>query len=385
MDMDYTYFYVEANIVCIIIFGMMLMREMRSVGRQTKQIVFVNIAISHIMYFISDIFWALVVGGRLPNTQLSSSIVNASNAVILGFICGSWFVYVELSQGERYMTKARNRITALVPAMISSLVMIGLFIFAPSLVLDGNNEVTGLYNVLFLLIPDAYIAVSSVRAFIRAVRKENYAVRTQYLACAVYPVLITVFGLLQTVMNGAPIFSFGCAIMMLYVYIISLNDQVSIDELTRLNNRNQLKKYIVGEAAKQNSDKNTRYVLMIDLNKFKSINDEYGHVEGDNALKRTADALKAACSDNSLKTFIARYGGDEFIIVTRTDNEELVKELCSNIKATLIRMNDEAGAKYELTASIGYSQYRGGVTEFQSALAKADEALYVDKRARTPA
>jgi len=385
MEMDYTYFYIEANIVCIIIFGMMLMREMRSVGRQTKQIVFVNIAISHILYFTSDIFWVLVVGGKIPNTPLSSAIVNASNAVILGFICSSWFVYVELSQGERYIAKAKNRIIALVPAMASALLMICLFVFAPSLVMDENNEVTGLYNVLFLLVPDSYIAVSSVRAFIRALRKENYAVRTQYLACAVYPVLITVFGLLQTVMNGAPIFSFGCSIMMLYVYIISLNDQVSIDELTRLNNRNQLKKYIVGESSKQSIDKSTRYVLMIDLNKFKSINDEYGHVEGDTALKRTADALKAACAGHSLKTFIARYGGDEFIIITKTENEELVKDLCSNIKATLIRLNDEAGASYELTASIGYSSYIGGITEFQSALAEADEALYRDKKARVPA
>jgi diguanylate cyclase (GGDEF)-like protein len=94
---------------------------------------------------------------------------------------------------------------------------------------------------------------------------------------------------------------------------------------------------------------------MIDLNKFKQINDRYGHVEGDYALKRTADALKAACTDNTLKTFIARYGGDEFIIITKTENEDLVKELCSDIKAALIRLNNEAGAEYELTASIGYS------------------------------
>ena len=121
------------------------------------------------------------------------------------------------------------------------------------------------------------------------------------------------------------------------------------------------------------------------FNKFKSINDEYGHVEGDTALMRTADALKAACAGHSLKTFIARYGGDEFIIITKTENEELVKDLCSNIKATLIRLNDEAGASYELTASIGYSSYIGGITEFQSALAEADEALYRDKKARVPA
>ena len=57
MVLDYTFFYVEANIVCIIIFAMMLMREMGSVGRQTKQMIFFNIAISHMLYFVSDIAW----------------------------------------------------------------------------------------------------------------------------------------------------------------------------------------------------------------------------------------------------------------------------------------------------------------------------------------
>ena len=121
---------------------------------------------------------------------------------------------------------------------------------------------------------------------------------------------------------------------------------------------------------------------MIDLNKFKQINDQYGHVEGDNALKRTADALKSACADRTMKTFIARYGGDEFIIIAKTDNEELIKELCENIKSTMIRLNDEAGAEYELTACIGYSSYSGELSAFQSALNKADEQLYKEKAKR---
>ncbi|MBP5261130.1 MAG: GGDEF domain-containing protein, partial [Clostridiales bacterium] len=170
--------------------------------------------------------------------------------------------------------------------------------------------------------------------------------------------------------------------MMLYVYIISLNDTLSIDELTRLNNRTQLKKVVASEALKQNTDRMTHFVLMIDLNKFKQINDQYGHVEGDNALKRTADALKISCADNPYKTFIARYGGDEFIIIAKTDKEELIQELCSNIKSTLIRLNDEAGTKYELTACIGYANYNGELDGFQTALARADEALYKEKAER---
>ncbi|MBQ6016564.1 MAG: GGDEF domain-containing protein [Clostridiales bacterium] len=382
MQLDYTFYYVEANIVCIIIFGMMLIREMGSVGRQTKQVIFVNITISHMLYFISDIAWVLILADIIPYTRFSAAAANFTNALLLCAITGLWFVYVELSQGEQYITSFKTRMLTLLPAMVNPAVILALLLIAPDTIIDENKELTNLFYILFLAVPAIYICISAVRSAVRAFRKENYAVRTQYLVCAIYPVILTVFGIWQTLWLAAPIFCFGCAIMMLYVYIISLNDQVSIDELTRLNNRTQLKKFVASEALRQNTDRLTHYVLMIDLNKFKQINDQYGHVEGDNALKRTADALKISCADNPYKTFIARYGGDEFIIIAKTDKEELIQELCSNIKSTLIRLNDEAGAKYELTACIGYANYNGELDGFQTALARADEALYKEKAER---
>ena len=382
MDLDYTFFYTEANAVCIIIFVMLLIKDLGGVGRQAKQITFINIVIAHIFYFISDICWVLILARIIPYTTFSVSLVNISNAIFLSIITSFWFIYVELSQGEKHITSTKARFIALAPAMFETVLIIFLFaVFPETMIQDDGMPTTG-YYVAFLAIPLIYVVASTARSFLRAFQKENFAVRKQYLACAIYPIIISITGVLQTIWLAAPFFCFGSTIMMLYVYIISLNDQVSIDELTRLNNRTQLKKYVVGESSKQNNDKSTRFVLMIDLNKFKQINDQYGHVEGDMALKRTADALKAACGDNVLKTFIARYGGDEFIIITKTDNEELVKELCNTIKNTVIRLNDEAGAKYELTASIGYASYTGDITAFQTALAEADEALYKDKAAR---
>jgi diguanylate cyclase (GGDEF)-like protein len=385
MNLGYTFFYTEANIVCIIVFVLLLIKDLGGVGRQTKQIAFINIVFAHILYFLSDICWVLILAELIPKTQVSASIVNVTNAILLSVITGYWFVYVELSQGEKYIMNNKARIFALLPAMFETVYILFLFLVFPDVVLDSSHSPTTAYYVAFLAIPLIYVAASTVRSFIRAFKRENFAVRKQYLVCAIYPIVISIAGVLQTLWIAAPFFCFGSTIMMLYVYIIALNDQVSIDELTRLNNRTQLKKYIAGESSKQSNDKSTRYVLMIDLNKFKQINDRYGHVEGDYALKRTADALKVACADNTLKTFIARYGGDEFIIITKTENEDLVKELCSDIKAALVRLNNEAGAKYELTASIGYSSYNGDITAFQSALAEADEALYREKNAEASA
>ena len=382
MVADYTFFYIESNIICIIVFVMMVLKELSAAGRQTKQLVFINICFSNIFYFISDIGWVQVLYDFIPRTRLTVSAFNITNAVMLCMITGYWFVYVELSQGEKYITKTKLRIYVLIPAMINTIILLILFLVFPGTVIDEKINVTIVYYIVFLFVPIFYIVISCIRTFIRAFRRENYAVRGQYILCGVYPVMISVFGVVQTLWFSAPIFCFATTLMLLYVYIVSLHDQVSIDDLTHLNNRTQLKKYIVGESGKPGGDKANRYILMIDLNKFKEINDQFGHVEGDYALKRAADALRSACSKNDLKTFIARYGGDEFIIVTKTDDENQVKSLCSGIKSEMIRLNGEAGAKYDLTASIGYSCYCGDVLAFQKALAQADEALYEDKKNR---
>ena len=381
MEMDYTFFYVEANVVCIILFAIMLFREIGTVGRQTKQIFFINNVICYMLYFTSDIFWVMLLHDVLPRTQISSSIVNFANAVFLTVIALYWFIYIEISQNVEYIKNVRKRLIVSIPAGLQVVIMAVLFLFFPSAVLKEDFTLTDTYYFLFIATPTLYIIASSIRSFSRAFKKENYAVRRQYLVCAAYPLVLVFFGVVQTLFFQGVLFCFGVTINMIYIYIISLNDQVSIDELTHLNNRTQLKKYLATEHGRPGSDRDEHYVLMIDLNKFKQINDQFGHVEGDMALRRTADALKMACSFLSVRSFIARYGGDEFIMIIKTDDEEAIKALCANIKNTLVRLNKEANPGYDLTASIGYASYSGDLKSFQGALAKADEALYEDKKA----
>ena len=131
MDLDYTFFYTEANAVCIIIFVMLLIKDLGGVGRQAKQITFINIVIAHIFYFISDICWVLILARIIPYTTFSVSLVNISNAIFLSIITSFWFIYVELSQGEKYITSTKARFIALAPAMFETVLIIFLFAVFP--------------------------------------------------------------------------------------------------------------------------------------------------------------------------------------------------------------------------------------------------------------
>jgi diguanylate cyclase (GGDEF)-like protein len=120
-------------------------------------------------------------------------------------------------------------------------------------------------------------------------------------------------------------------------------------------------------------------VIMTDIDRFKFINDKYGHAAGDSALVHFADLLK---DGRRVDDILARVGGEEFALVLQsTDLESAMKiadELCAKIEATPMRID---GAELEMTASFGVaavSEKDGGLPD---TIIRADRALYCSKRA----
>lgn len=378
MSIDYTFFYVEANIVCMFIFSILLFKNIHSVDRQEKQLIYDRVLLFSILYFACDCFWAMQLGGVVHNCRNVVLLVNFGNNTLMAFMTFYWFLYVEVSQRARYMIVKRNRLYTMSLAIASTILMGFFCIFHSDMILNEEGDLTLLYAGIFLSAPLIYILIAVGKSFVRATYPENYAVRSQYITGAVYPLVVSISGVIQTLFINAPLFCFGITIMMIYVYISSLEDIVSQDPLTSLNNRAQLKRYISNDLRPSDGDEKI-YIFMIDLNKFKSINDTYGHIEGDKAIVKAAQALKLACAQERHRHFIARYGGDEFIIVAKLLGDEEAEYLKSKLKDSVFEHNKESGAKYELRAAVGYAVYSGALQDFAAATKKADDALYEDK------
>ena len=362
----------------MVIFSILLFKNIHSVDRQEKQLIYDRVLLFSILYFACDCFWAMQLGGVIHNCRNVVLLVNFGNNALMAFMTFYWFLYVEVSQKANYMVVKRNRLYTKSLA-ISSTILMGFFcIFHSDMILTEDGVVTLLYAGIFLASPLIYILIAVGKSFVRATYPENYAVRSQYITGAVYPLVVSISGVIQTLFLNAPLFCFGITIMMIYVYISSLEDIVSQDPLTSLNNRAQLKRYISNDLRPSDGDEKI-YIFMIDLNKFKSINDTYGHIEGDKAIVKAAQALKLACAQERHRYFIARYGGDEFIIVAKLFGDEEAEYLKSKLKDSVFEHNKESGAKYELRAAVGYAVYSGALQDFAAATKKADDALYEDK------
>ena len=159
------------------------------------------------------------------------------------------------------------------------------------------------------------------------------------------------------------------------------DDQITNDFLTGLNNRNALESYLVDRIKDYHDGQHgTRilYLILLDINNFKRINDIYGHVEGDKALKCLAQALKRIGGKHRQTLFISRFGGDEFALIYETSSKANVESLCKEIKDTI--KAETEGWKYWITVSAGYTEYTGRDMSMDRFFTLADNALYTDKR-----
>jgi diguanylate cyclase (GGDEF)-like protein/PAS domain S-box-containing protein len=152
-----------------------------------------------------------------------------------------------------------------------------------------------------------------------------------------------------------------------------------VDELTDLPNRRAF--ITLSEQRLKLANRMERDVVMIfiDVDHLKYINDTWGHLAGDRALIDTARVLKESCREADI---IARLGGDEFVALMIVDSDQTAELVCERIKARVESRNRETPQGYQLSLSVGATRTRAEGTMLADLLAKADTALYEQKRGR---
>lgn len=148
------------------------------------------------------------------------------------------------------------------------------------------------------------------------------------------------------------------------------------DSLTRLPNRALLEDRI--EQAIETAQRNKTHfsVLFMDLDGFKSVNDAYGHAVGDQLLIETAHRIKAAIRPDDT---VARFGGDEFVVVSPTGDADDIATLASRIVDLVSEPYDVRGFDLRLSTSIGIAIYPENGQSTHSLIVNADAAMYYRK------
>jgi diguanylate cyclase (GGDEF)-like protein len=215
--------------------------------------------------------------------------------------------------------------------------------------------------------------------FFSVFRARKRLERKAFAVIVLFGILPLSFGILQIAFSGLPLVWNSVALAVIFVYIFMETQKEIRDYLTGLPNRQQIDDMIVSRMMDAER-KGGFSLIMLDMDGFKAINDQYGHKEGDRALVRLAEILKRAVKGIDK---VARFGGDEFMILLEDGRAEKANEVIKRLQDSLEAENASGCRPYALSVSAGFSVYSSTCgRSFHDLVNSADQDMYMRKQAK---
>ena len=334
--------------------------------------------LSLLLVLLTDLFqWAL--DGREGSSI--TTLLYIDNTLYYVFQMVSvvvWNDYVHYRVLRKVKSKTVMIASSIVPlALVMVLILtnpLTHFIFSIN---KGNHYERGpLSNPLAFVVMGYLLYTSLWIMYMR--RKEKLAsIRREYNILAGFVVAPFVGAVIQLNAFGISLIWPLASISMLILYINRSQDEISIDALTGLNNRGSLDKYLL-ERINPESDERLTLILM-DLDKFKTINDELGHDMGDVALREVSEIIRQSFSVGH--NFLARYGGDEFVVcIPQIDDPRMVDSYMKDLKSNVENFNKTESFPIKISISCGMAFYpREDIHIPEDLLKAADNQMYLEK------
>ena len=367
MNMNLSFSVLTANIISILLIGTLYLanrqkaeydRDMRLLQQMMVTIGIANISDCCVYYLAgsSNIVIKVLV-------FLSGSGLFLGN-VMIGYL---WAKFIMVHMNIPFSDIRRNiyRTIGLI-----SIVLLVINIFYPLVfsVSDGRYQ-RGFAYIIFLIFAAFYI-LDSLYLYVKRVKKIG-SLKLFPVHIFLIPVILGV--VIQAFFVEIAITWTSIAISVAGIMTALKNEIIFTDCLTGLYNREYLE-----FLHKRACNKKDCWVsgIMIDLNGFKQINDNYGHAEGDLALCIVADLLLKSFSEYGVVT---RYAGDEFVIMLNTTDDQLIQKIIKSAKKNFVTENEKNDKLYQLSASMGYAITNLSNETIDDFMNRIDEQMYQDK------
>lgn len=297
--------------------------------------------------------------------HISNSYIFCAN-MVTAFL---WMLLIEAHL--KYEPSTRKKALLAIPMAVGLLLMV-INLFTPCVYkLDENNVYSrvSLYYVLFGI--DLFYIVYAVAICIFTKTKGGIL---KFFPVYLYigPILLGLIA--ETLVPGISV-SWPCQAIAIAGVLASMqNETIYRDPLTGLYNRSYLN-YLQKNMLSKDHCHITG--IMLDMDDFKVINDQYGHAVGDLALQQMARVLKEAVGDMGN---VIRYAGDEFIVLINSHKQVVVDACLEEIDRCIKKFNDSQITEYKLSASKGYAMYMPKSQSVDDFMNIIDQKMYEDKK-----
>lgn len=366
--------YVESLLLCFIILLILFianLRYWRPVIINRLSMVYILVAVTIVLY----LGWSFVNGN--PALARLNKVLTITSSITMTMACFFYYYYVLRHVGLEFHNAKFWYISSIFAIAGSATLYIISYWTGTAFYVDE----TGFYQkgVLYfgdLIASYAYIACGIIFSLVKAYRSELLSDRHKFLTiglCAVPGVVLAILDIALPYKNVLPTMFFGMVISMLILFASSSAGRMTRDPLTGLLNRLAFDASL--NRASRRRSQSSLWLFVVDINRFKHINDTYGHSVGDVVLTNLAVVLESTCEQ--FKATAGRWGGDEFVIYGEFNDDETAQKLVKTLKSKVLTEcnNDE---RFIVSVSVGAAKLR----EFENLkhlFDEADHMLYEDK------
>ena len=366
--------YVEINLIGIAVLIVIWFKGRFYRVKDDKHKAFRNLMIAILIWLLLDsMMW--LIDGKLFLGAINLNIIITTIFYCISILVGSlWLIYCDYILYEEDKNRKKRFSIYLIPSILNlmlSLVSIktgGLFH------IDSNNIYNrgNLYWIHIILNISCFLYCLFMS--IKVLSNKKYLKRKEVYSVMNYMIIPFVALIIQAFFYGVSIIPVSFAITMLIIFLNNQSNLIIIDPLTGIYNRRAFEEYIEREIKYLNREHKV-FLLIIDVDNFKGINDIYGHSVGDEALINIAKILRISSNNGDL---LVRLGGDEFAIIGNRFCEKEIIELIKNINKNI--ENENKKNEYKLSVSIGYSIFQeNNIDNIRNLINESDEKMYEAK------
>ncbi len=368
----------SAAYLCICLYSMLVlgflffMENRRRNARSGNERYFLLMLVIALLSFVADIMSSLYAGPEwfFPFAAAGNYIEILLNTSLIPIFY--WYICEQIPSLNKAV---RNRLSRLLWMMTALCVALGIYnIFSGQIFYFDSAHLyhRGPFFIFPMLILLAMMLI--VEGFLVSQREK---IEAKYYKSLLFFLIFPLIGwALQCFIFGLPFSLLGITFAALVLFTNIQNRNMDKDYLTGAFNRQTLDRYMqhkINAATRQK----TFSAILLDIDQFKEINDNFGHFEGDTALINTVSLLRSSVSPAD---FIARYGGDEFCVILESDDPKTVGETIRKINSSLSDFNKGENKPYRLRFSMGCAIYDRSVGDSaQSFLRVIDQKMYRNK------
>lgn len=367
---------IEINILSLVIlFVLFISMFRRSEDMFPDQKLFLAMLVSVALLLIFDtIQWA--VDGRSGTFLRVLNIVSGLFYYLTHVLpCMFWCLYVRyqfiMDENETMKVRFFLHVPVVINAVLAAFSCFnGMYFYVDAENVYHRGEFFWLFSVIIF----GYFLYALIYIILHRKKIEKLI----FYSLLIFPLAPFFCGIIQVFYYGMSLILPCMVISLLIIFVYIQNNQLYTDHLTGLYNRRRLDTYL--GSLKKGERCGKIGSIMLDIDGFKSINDQYGHSTGDRALVSVASILKKSLGKEG---FLARYGGDEFVIIIKVEDISGIEHMVEKIKENFEIYIKKNNLPYRISVSMGYDIFGCGEGFSEEyVLNRIDRLMYENKQKR---